>query len=159
MTDACSFWLSSKNLTKTYCTVTVHIRDLAHIMETKIFKRKPAILNDIAGRVFVIGMFLSGTELQNLGVMDWVLLTITSILGLSIIQECVRLFRPLLVLQEGDQLIFLGIFKSIQISKVSFRKKLGQRWIALESDQKKKVGNIMVKDLNEESIQTIRDWS
>jgi len=28
MTDACSFWLSSKNLTKTYCTVTVHIRDL-----------------------------------------------------------------------------------------------------------------------------------
>ena len=28
MTDACSFWFSSKNLTKTYCTVTVHIRDL-----------------------------------------------------------------------------------------------------------------------------------
>jgi hypothetical protein len=128
-------------------------------METKIFKRKPAILNDIAGRVFVIGMLLSGTELPNLGDIDWVLLTITSILGLSIIQQCVRLFRPLLVLQEGDQLIFLGIFKSIQISKVSFRKKLGQHWIALESDQKKKVGNIMVKDLNEESIQTIRDWS
>ena len=128
-------------------------------METKIFKRKPAILNDIAGRVFVIGMSLSGTELPNLGDIDWVLLTITSILGLSIIQQCVRLFRPLLVLQEGDQLIFLGIFKSIQISKVSFRKKLGQHWIALESDQKKKVGNIMVKDLNEESIQTIRDWS
>ena len=134
-------------------------KPLAHIMETKIFKRKPAILNDIAGRVFVIGMLLSGTELPNLGDIDWVLLTITSILGLSIIQQCVRLFRPLLVLQEGDQLIFLGIFKSIQISKVSFRKKLGQHWIALESDQKKKVGNIMVKDLNEESIQTIRDWS
>ena len=138
---------------------TVHTQNLAHIMETKIFKRKPAILNDIAGRVFVIGMLLSGTELPNLGDIDWVLLTITSILGLSIIQQCVRLFRPLLVLQEGDQLIFLGIFKSIQISKVSFRKKLGQHWIALESDQKKKVGNIMVKDLNEESIQTIRDWS
>ncbi len=30
-----------------------HIRDLAHIMETKIFKRKRTILNDIAGRLFL----------------------------------------------------------------------------------------------------------
>ena len=37
MTDACSFWLSSKNLTKTYCTVTVHIRDLGHIVKRRIY--------------------------------------------------------------------------------------------------------------------------
>ena len=36
MTDACSFWLSSKNLTKTYCTVTVHIRDLPHILKSSV---------------------------------------------------------------------------------------------------------------------------
>ena len=136
-----------------------HIRDLAHIMETKIFKRKRTILNDIAGRLFLAWLFLSGAKEPYSEVIDWVLFTMTALMALSIVLECMRFFRPFLVLKEGNQLVFVGLFKSVQISRVNFKKKLGQHWIALESDRKKKVGNIMVRDLDEESVQTIRAWS
>lgn len=94
---------------------------------------------------------------QNKELIDWLGLTLSVLMLISLAIEVSRLVLPVLEIIDGKKIVFKGLLKTNEVSNITFARRFGWNFIFFSDLDGSRIGSLLKSDLDLASIEILSD--
>jgi len=131
-------------------------------MSIRIFKRRRSIFHNIISRMSFVVFFFMWSNYQNKELIDWLGLTLSVLMLISLAIEVSRLVLPVLEIIDGKKIVFKGLLKTNEVSNITFARRFGWNFIFFSDLDGSRIGSLLKSDLDLATIEMLstlkRKW-